>query len=84
MTSLQALKWGPNSLQPEMRLLVIGASGGCGLAALQLARALGTKAIVAVCSASSAELCLTHGATRVVDYTQDNFSLPELFGKSVI
>ena len=57
------------------RLLVLGASGGCGLAALQLARHTGAATIVAVCSGRNAEVVREHGATEVVDYTEQ-VSLP--------
>ena len=49
-------------------VLVIGASGGCGLAAVQLAKALGASEIVGVCSSNNFELVLNAGATRCVDY----------------
>lgn len=50
-------------------MLVIGASGGCGLAACQLARAWGAAEVVAVCSGKNAEFVKENGATSVVDYT---------------
>jgi len=49
-------------------VLVLGASGGCGLSALALARAAGADEIVAVCSAANAELARSRGATACVDY----------------
>ena len=50
-------------------VLVIGASGGCGLAAVQLAKALGAAQIVGVCRSCNHELVLKAGATRCVDYS---------------
>jgi len=50
------------------RVLVIGASGGTGLAGLQLAKLLGASEVVGICSGANAELCRQHGADRIVDY----------------
>jgi NADPH:quinone reductase-like Zn-dependent oxidoreductase len=72
LTGLQALrKYG--NLSVGGRVLIIGASGGCGLAGVQLARALGAKNIVGVCSGKNKDLVLGQGAHAVVDYTVDNF-----------
>ena len=49
-------------------VLIIGASGGCGTAGVQLAKAMGASEVVAVCSRANAELVTELGATRVVDY----------------
>ena len=49
-------------------MLVIGASGGCGSAGVQLAKALGAREVVGVCSGKNAELVRAQGADRVVDY----------------
>jgi NADPH:quinone reductase-like Zn-dependent oxidoreductase len=49
-------------------VLVIGASGGCGSAGVQLAKALGAREVVGVCSGKNAELVRAQGADRVVDY----------------
>lgn len=48
LTGLQSLRAG--SVDGESSVLVIGASGGCGLAGMQLALALGAKRVVGVCS----------------------------------
>jgi len=56
-------------MQKGDAVLVIGASGGCGLAAVQLAKGLGAAEIVGLCSASNHALVLANGATRCVDYT---------------
>jgi len=50
-------------------LVVIGASGGCGLAAVQLAKAMKVDRIIAICSGRNTELVKKNGATEVVDYT---------------
>jgi NADPH:quinone reductase-like Zn-dependent oxidoreductase len=49
--------------------LVIGASGGCGLAAVSLARALGAAEIIGVCSGKNRKIVLERGATSVLDYS---------------
>jgi len=71
LTSLQSLR-DYGKLAAGARLLVLGASGGCGLAALQLARHTGAATIVAVCSGRNAEVVREHGATEVVDYTEQD------------
>lgn len=53
------------------RVLVIGASGGVGVAAVQLARHFGAE-VVGVCSAGNAALVLSLGAVRVVDYARED------------
>ena len=73
LTSYQALtKYG--SLKKGGRVLVIGSSGGCGTAALQLARHMGASEVVGVCSSKNADYCIQHGATRVVDYTKQTIT----------
>ena len=77
LTALQGLR-DYGGLQAGGKVLVIGASGGCGTAIVQVAAALGAAEIVGVCSGRNAELVRRLGATRVVDYTQE--SLAEAFG----
>lgn len=48
-------------------VLVTGASGGVGLAAVQLAKALGATVLAGVTSRGKGELCRRHGADHVVD-----------------
>ena len=70
LTGLQSLRVG--GMSPRSKVLVIGASGGCGSAGVQLARALGTKEIVGVSSGKNAEMA--QGADRVLDYTQQRLA----------
>mmetsp|Transcript_27075 Transcript_27075/g.31983 ORF Transcript_27075/g.31983 Transcript_27075/m.31983 type:complete len:335 (+) Transcript_27075:76-1080(+) len=56
-------------LQSDKSVLVIGASGGCGIAGLQLCRAVGVSRIVAICSKKNEQLVKDMGATEVVNYT---------------
>ena len=71
LTSLQGLR-DYGSLKKGGRVLVIGASGGCGLSALQLAKSMDAGKVVAVCSGKNADLVRSHGADEVIDYTQHN------------
>ena len=66
-TSLQGLR-DCGSLKHGGRILIIGASGGCGIAALQLAKSMSAGKIVAVCGGTNEELVKTHGADEVIDY----------------
>jgi NADPH:quinone reductase-like Zn-dependent oxidoreductase len=53
---------------PVSTLLVIGASGGCGLMAVQLAKGMAIPRVVGICSTKNTELCLANGASEVVPY----------------
>ncbi len=55
------------------RLLVYGASGSCGTAAVQLGRHLGAH-VTAVCTTKNIELMRSLGADEVIDYTQEDFT----------
>lgn len=71
LTALQALRDRAN-LQPCMRVLIYGASGGVGTFAIQIAKAMGASHVTAVCSGRNAELVRSLGADDVIDYTQTN------------
>jgi len=57
-------------LQPGETVLVLGAAGGVGTAAIQIAKAAGARVISAVSSADKASFCLGLGADAAVDYSQ--------------
>merc|ERR1719320_835376 len=71
ITGLQGLR-DQGGLQEGGKVLVIGASGGCGIAGVQLAKSLGASEIVGVCSGKNKDMVLEQGATKVVDYTAEN------------
>lgn len=60
-------------VRPGERVLVLGASGAVGAAAVQIARHAGAE-VTAVCSAANAALARDLGATHVIDYHARDFS----------
>ena len=60
-TSLYALKQRAN-IQPGETLLVLGASGGVGIAAIELGKAMGAKVIAAASTQDKVDMCMAHGA----------------------
>ena len=70
-TSLYALKQRA-SLQPGETLLVLGASGGVGLAAIELGKAMGAKVIAAASTQDKIDMCLSHGADEGFIYPSSN------------
>lgn len=51
---------------------VLGASGGVGLAAVEVARAMGARVIACASSAEKLELARAHGADELVNYTEED------------
>jgi NADPH2:quinone reductase len=53
-------------------MLVLGAAGGVGLAAIEIGKALGARVIAAASSAEKLEVCRAHGADVLIDYTKQD------------
>ena len=70
-TSLYALKQRAN-IQPGETLLVLGASGGVGIAAIELGKAMGAKVIAAASTQDKVDMCMTHGADEGFIYPSGN------------
>jgi NADPH:quinone reductase-like Zn-dependent oxidoreductase len=69
VTALQAVR-DSGRVQPGQQVMVIGAAGGVGSFAVQIAKASGAR-VTGVCSSSKAGLVLSIGADDVIDYTRD-------------
>ena len=70
--ALQAVRQ-HGGVRPGQRVLIIGAGGGVGTLAVQIAKAEGAE-VTGVCSASKTELVRSVGADHVIDYTREDFA----------
>lgn len=67
-TSYHALKQSAN-VQPGETVLVLGAAGGVGITAVEIAKALGARVIAAASSAEKLEFAASAGADEIVNYS---------------
>ena len=70
-TSYHALK-DRAALATGETLLVLGAGGGVGLAAVELGKRMGARVIAAASSAAKLEACRAHGADETIEYTRED------------
>lgn len=61
------------SLKPREILLVLGAAGGVGIAAVQVGKLLGARVIAAASTEGKRKFAASHGADATIDYTQANW-----------
>lgn len=70
-------------LQPGETLLVMGAAGGVGLAAIEIGKAMGARVIAAASSDDKLDFCREHGADEIIHYVRDDLRgrLKEITGE---
>ena len=60
-------------LKEKETILILGASGGVGVAAIHVAKAMGAQIIAAASSKKKRDACIEVGADHVVNYSQENW-----------
>jgi NADPH:quinone reductase-like Zn-dependent oxidoreductase len=72
LTALQGLR-DHGRVEPGQEVLIIGASGGVGTFAVQIAKAFGAH-VTGVCSTTKVDMVSSIGADHVIDYTREDFA----------